>query len=553
MASLREKLRDVIEGEVLDDQGILNKYSKDASVCEVVPAVVVFPKHREDIKALVRWVHEHKHEDATLSLTPRSGGTDMSGGPLGESIIIDVNKYLQGIIEYNGSLVRVLPGTFYRDFEKENLKRGLLFPSYPASKNICTVGGIVANNAGGEKTLTYGQTKEYVKELKVVFSDGNEYSVKPLSYDELMQKIAQHDFEGGIYAKVWKLISDNAQEITAAKPRTAKNSAGYFLWDVWNPETQVFDLTKLIVGSQGTLGIITEITLQLVPALKHSKMLAVFLPTLEKLAPMVNDVLKFQPSSLESYDEDTIRLAIKYFPDLLRTKGVLSFMSFFVQYIPEFWMSVTGGFPKLVMLIEFEGNDEKELLNKVRQVRQALSPYKAKTRIVQRASEVQKYWTIRRESYNLLRAHGEGKKVATFVEDVIVEPQYLLEFLPRLRDILNAYNLTYSIAGHAGNGNFHIFPLMDFHNPDHVEHILEISEKVYSLVAEYNGSITAEHSDGIVRTPYLGKMFTASMLQLFSDVKRIFDEQGVFNPNKKVGATVEYLRTHIIKVSAPSN
>ncbi|MEN9649315.1 MAG: hypothetical protein RL094_282 [Candidatus Parcubacteria bacterium] len=546
MSTLREKLQSVIKGEVKDDKATLVQYSRDASVVEIVPKVVVYPKDSADIQALVKWVAANKAEDTELSLTPRSAGTDMSGGPLNESIIIDINKYMQGTLEVGESQATVLPGTFYRDFEKETMAKGLFFPSYPASKNICTVGGIVANNSAGEKTLTYGQTKQYVRKLKVVFADGNEYTVQPLSYDELVLKIAQHDFEGSIYAKVWKLISDNAAEITAAKPKTAKNSAGYFLWDVWNPETKIFDLTKLIVGSQGTLGIVTEITFDLVPVQKYSKMLTVFLPTLDHIGPLVNEILSYKPASLESYDEDTIRLAIKYFPDLLHRGHLKDLIQLCWNFIPEFWMGLTGGFPKLMLLIQFDGNDQEELLAKVRNLQKHLQLQHIRTRVVGGESESKKYWTIRRESYNLLRAHGAGKKVATFIEDVIVPPEHLPEFLPKLREILRSYNLTYSIAGHAGNGNFHIFPLMDFKDPEHASRVLEISQKVYNLVAEFHGSITAEHSDGIVRTPYLATMYNEKVLQLFADVKRIFDEKTILNPNKKVGTTVDYFKKHII-------
>ncbi len=442
-----EELKRLVRGEVLHDMEILTSYSRDASVCKVMPQVVVQPKDSADISSVIRFVNRYKTVYPDLSITPRAAGTDMSGGPLGESIILDINAHLQGIISFEKSAreghmrVRVLPGTFYRDLEKAAKEKGLFLPSFPASKDICTVGGMVANNSAGEKTLVYGQTKEFVKELKVMFHDGNEYVVKPLTRIELQAKIHQFDMEGDLYREVWKCISLHKEKIEQERPKTSKNSAGYFLWDVWDKKNDVFDLTKLICGSQGTLGIVTEIVFELVPIPKATKLLTVFLPTLDPIGPLVKDILVYKPLSLESYDEETIRLAVSYFKDIVVGKSVnLPFLpriayglKLFWNFIPEFWIALTGGYPKLMMLIECTGDDEKAVNETVMHMekdilsRYAVS-YGIKTRVISKQSEALKYWIIRRESYNLLRKHAAGKSVATFIEDVVVPPDCLPEF-----------------------------------------------------------------------------------------------------------------------------
>src|SRR3989338_5959455 len=208
----------------------------------------------------------------------------MTGGGLTESVVVDVTKHLNKIKAIGKDSAVVEPGVYYRDFEKETLQHDLLLPSYPASKDICTVGGMAANNSGGEKTLAYGKTEDYVMELKAVLSDGKEYLIKPLTKDELDKKLKQTDFEGKIYQKIHQLITRNAEILKNARPKVSKNSAGYYLWNVWDGKH--FDLTKLLVGSQGTLGIITEIKFRLIRPKKYSRLAVIFLkktsPTLGK-------------------------------------------------------------------------------------------------------------------------------------------------------------------------------------------------------------------------------------------------------------------------------
>jgi FAD/FMN-containing dehydrogenase len=540
---MEETLRAIVKGDVATDEETLTKYSHDASLLEVKPKVVVFPKDSEDIQKLVHYVVENKSNDPSLSVTVRSAGTCMAGGSINESIIIDVMKYVGGVKSIEGKIATVLPGTFYRDFEPETLKHGLILPCYTASKNLCAIGGMIGNNAAGEKTLIYGKIENYIESLKVIFADGNEYQVKPLSKEELDAKIAQSDYEGNIYKKIWDLIQNNQEEITKAKPTVSKNSAGYYIWNVWDGKT--FDLTKLIVGSQGTLGIVTEAKLRLVPVKKISKLFVVFLRDLKPLSDLVNEVLTLNPESIESYDDATMKLAVQFFPEMLKTMKATNFLKLIFSFIPEAGMILTGGLPKLILLVEFSGDDEREIDEKMKSLQKKIAHFKLKTHLTKSEAEAEKYWTIRRESFNLLRKHVHGRRTAPFIDDVIVEPKYLPEFLPKMRKILDDYKLLYTIAGHAGNGNFHIIPLMDMKDVKNVDVIMEVSDKVYDLVAQYHGSTTAEHNDGIIRTPYLSKIFNEKTLEIFKEIKTIFDPHSIFNPGKKVNGSLEYMRSHI--------
>lgn len=540
---MEEKIRDIISGEVANDEATLATYSHDASLCEIRPKLIAFPKNSDDIKKMVRFVSEHKSEDKSLSITVRSAGTCMSGGSLNESIIVDVMRHLHGVKDIKNGIATVLPGTFYRDFEKETLKKNLILPCFTASKNLCAIGGMIGNNAGGEKTLRYGKMEDFIESLKVILSDGNEYEIKALSKSELDKKISQNDFEGNLYRSVLDIVTQNKKILEDAKPKVSKNSAGYYLWNIWDGE--IFDLTKLIVGSQGTLGIVTEAKLRLVPIKTKSKLFVIFLSDLKRLSELVNSILEFSPESLESYDDSTLKLAIRFLPEMLRSMKVKSFLRLILSFIPEVLMIFTGGIPKLILLVEFSGDSDQEIDFKMQELQKKVDKFDLKTHIAKTPEESEKYWTIRRESFNLLRKHIHGKRTAPFVDDVVVDPKYLPEFLPKMREILDDYKLVYTIAGHAGNGNFHIIPLMDMRDPKNLDAIIEVSNDVYDLVAKYHGSITAEHNDGVIRTPYLYKMYSPQIINLFERVKNIFDPLRIFNPGKKVGGSLGYLKNHI--------
>ena len=541
--SFLEKLASSIDGEIKTDDAALQAASRDTSIFSITPKAVVYPQSSQDIQILVRFANEHPQEK--ISLTARSGGTDMSDGPLNESIIVDVS-HLNHVITVAGHKATVEPGTFYRDFEKASLAKNLLLPSYPASREIATVGGMVANNSGGEKSLAFGKTEKYVEELKVILSDGNEYTFGKLSLKELQAKMAQPDFEGDIYRQIVGLLDEHEELINASKPRVSKNSAGYNLWNIYSDHAQQFNLAQLFVGAQGTLGIITEITFRLITPAPYSQMLVMFLPNTQELGKIVNAVLRYRPESFESYDDHTFALALKFFPQMVKQMGT-NIISLAFQFLPELRMFLTGGAPQLVLLAEFTGHDKEEILRRTRACDAALKQFNLQTHLVKNSAEASKYWTIRRESFNLLRKKVKHKHTAPFIDDVIVRPDQLPQFLPRLNEIMSHYDLTYTVAGHAGDANFHIIPLMDFTDERQRAIIPELSQKVYQLVFEFHGSISGEHNDGLIRSHFLPQMYGEEMYGLFKQVKTILDPKNIFNPGKKVGSSWAYAEKHIIQ------
>lgn len=539
-----ESLRRTLDGEVVDEPAVLARHASDASLFEVKPALVVFPKHLKDVENLVRLVVQERRRGKAVSLTARAAGTDMTGGPLSQSIVVNLVKYFNHILEVAGGQALVEPGVLYRNFEAATAESGLLMPSYPASKDLCSVGGMVANNAGGEKTLSHGKTADYVEELEMVLRDGTACSFRKITRAELERKKKLDTLEGDLYRRVGGLLVKNAEIVAKARPTVSKNSSGYALWDVWDEKAQMFDMTRLLCGSQGTLGLITKIRFRLVRPHPHARLLIISLNDLSALGEIIRCVLEFSPESFESYDDHTFKVALRLWPALAK-KLPGNILSMAWKFLPDFWLFLKGGIPKLVLLAEFTGDSVREATQQAELAAARLRAWPVVTKITTSESDGEKYWVMRRESFNLLRHSIRGLHTAPFIDDFVVAPKYLSKFLPQLYAILGQFKIIYTVAGHIGDGNFHIIPLMDLKDKQTKQILTSLAEQVYPLVIKYHGSISGEHNDGLVRSPYVKEQFGEEAYRLFEEVKRIFDPDNIFNPGKKVGASWEFALDHL--------
>jgi len=536
-------------GELDDAPATLDFYSHDASMFELRPQLVVKPKDTTDVEKLVKLVAAQKSSHEDLSLTARSAGTCMSGGAINDSVIVDFQKHFTKIEKVTATTAQTQPGVFYRDFEPETLKHGALMPTYPASRDLASVGGMVNNNSGGEKSLEFGKTENFVTELEFVFADGVARTVKPLNKAELDNKCRQKDFEGEVYRKLYKLIDENYDQIKAAKPQVSKNSTGYYLWDVWDRKTGIFDLTKLIVGAQGTLGFVTDIHFRLVPHRPHSGLLVLFMKDLDDLGEVIPKILEFKPATFESFDDATLWLSIRFMPSFLKILGWKRFIHLLLTLMPD-GVQLLRGVPKLILMIEFNGETEDEVRTKVHSLHRELKKHRARYEIngfEEDSSEgkSEKFWIMRRYSFQLLRSKVKDKHTAPFIDDFVVPPPHLTAFLPQLRAIIKKYKLNATIAGHMGDGNFHVIPLMKLEDPIDRRKILPAMKAVNNLVLKYHGSLSGEHNDGLVRGPWLKMMYGPEVLKIFQEAKHIMDPDNIFNPHKKANADWEYSFGHI--------
>ena len=544
MDDIIPKLRKLIKGEISTDPIVRQEVSHDASVYELIPEAVVRPVNSDDIEKLVKFVSKHKTAYPKLAITPRSAGTDMSGGSIGTSLILDMTTHFNEIESLKGTLLKTQPGVYMRDIDPLLYDQNLHLGCVPASRAINTIGGMVGNNSGGERSLQYGNTERWVRELKVVFADGNEYTVKPLNQKQLQQKLKETTYEANLYRKVYELIEKNYDRIKNARPHVNKNSMGYNLWSVWDRDTGIFDMTRLITGSQGTLGVITDITIEAVPKAPHSGLLLAYLPSIKNLGDVIATVMHHEPATFEGFDNITFNLGLRYFNTFrkqLGTKEYLRQQAILLKSVAKF----KGHIPSMFLMIEFDGQTKGEVLDKISILHDDLKSFKLHMEVEADEASSAPFWKIRRAALSLLKNQVHGRYASPFIDDMAVAPRYLPEFIPQLRKVIRKYKLPATIQGHFGDGNFHVIPLMDIAGSKDQAKLEPVMRELIPIVLKYGGTMAGEHNDGMVRGPWLPAMFGQDVYDIFKETKEIFDPQYIFNPHKKTDASWEYSMSHI--------
>ena len=524
-------LKNVIKGEVDDSSAVLRAYSHDASIFEVTPSAVVYPKNVQDVQRLIHHVTARRQAGIDVSLTARNGGTCMSGGPLTESYVVDMSRHLNhiGAADVVGRTITVKAGAMHIDLEKATHPKGLLFAPYTSSRDICGVGGMIGNNASGEKSVKYGPTSKNINSLKVALSDGEIYEFGSLTAHQVEAKKQLATFEGHIYREITKLIDDNWHLIDHNHPRTVKNAAGYPLWELWDAQRSHFNLGRLFVGSQGTLGIITEAELKLVPLAKFNRMIVIPIETLDQLTPVVRTAMSHHPVTCETFDHHTYELAEKYHPEDAKRAGMAKGKH-------------------MVVIVLFEGDSQSYVDRVTRAAQKDIEALGRTVAWIDELVDAESYLLIRRKSFRMLLEHPhKDQRAMAFIEDTIVPLEFYGQFLAALEAILEDYDMTYTYAGHIGDGSIRLVPLINMESKTAPSKVMELETRVNDLVIAMGGSISADHNDGIIRTPYLPQFFGEDMYTLFAKVKEIFDPLGIFNPGKKVGGSFEYATQHIVR------
>jgi len=545
---LENALRDEgFAGEITQDSTALDRVSYDESIFSVTPRLLITPAHTQDVQIAVRTINALRAENPELTLTPRAAASGLAGGSLSDSVIIDVIPHLNAIgsvtSHADAEVIALGPGAYFRDVEHALAQEDRYIPVFPASKDLCAIGGMVGNNCAGAESLTYGHFAEWVAALDVVLDDGEVYTIAPWSWEETQEVMAREDALGRITREIFTQIEAHEKEIHAAQPSTKKNTAGYALWDVVTPSvselkagTGTFDLTRLVSGSQGTLCVIVNALIRVLPLPEPRRLAVIPVTDLTEMGTTITTLLEADPFTLELFDARTVELAqahTDFFESRVGAEKLDTFRELLNKNYPA------GEVPAFTVLASFAEHVPEE------KVEGALAALSGARRITD-PDETEMFWQVRRASYSLSKLQSPDRRPAAFLEDMIVPPQKLPAFLSDITALFEKYDIEAAIHGHGGNGHLHFYPLLDFTDPATADTVLNMTDEFYDVAISHGGGICGEHNDGIIRTPFLDRMYDADILTHFEAVEHTFDQNDIFNPGKKVHPKYDlrsYLRT----------
>lgn len=489
--------------KVKGDLATLIAYSTDAGIQKLMPKAVVSASQEEDVKKVLEYA-----EGNNISVTARSAGSSCTGGAIGEGIILDFLK-LNKILELNKEekWVRINPGVIHGELNKFLAKYNLMFGPDPASGDFSRLGGNLGCNASGPRSVKYGCTSDYCLELVLYLADGKRIVAKEMDIESSDFKKLLED--NPPLKKIFELVKEKKQLIKEKKLKVKKNASGYNIFSLAEGlEKGKFDFTKLFVGSEGTLGIITEAKLALVRLPKERVTMLCYFNRLDHTGMAATDVLALCPTAVEIMDSNSL--------DLI---GRASYN------IPQD--------AKTMLLIEFTEGDLKE---KVSETEKLFLKYDLSAPI-EAAFDNEKQeilWKVRKAILPTLSKYDKKKKPIPFAEDTVVPTEKVPDMIQFMDSISKKYNVPIGTFGHIGDGNIHFRPLIDVNDPDDLKKIPEIAEEINKKAIEFGGSITGEHGDGRVGGRFLKKLYGEEIVSLFERIKEILDPKGILNPGVKL-------------------
>lgn len=501
-------------------------FATDASIFTITPSIVLYPRNENDVRKTARFAWQLAERGRIIPITCRGNGTDQGGAALGEGIMMVFPAHMNRIVELDqkSGVVIVEPGLNYGRLEQTLHTHDRFLPPYPASFEYSTIGGAIANNASGEKSHKYGSTRDFVKSLRVVLANGEVIETYRLTKRELGKKLGLSTFEGEIYRALDTLIEENRETVEKLRLNVSKNTAGYALASVKDDDGS-FDLTPLLVGSQGTLGIVTEATLETESYEPDS---VVFLAEFDDLAKAEQAVLQLRglkdlPSALEMVDGQLLELVNRLNPNQL--KG-----------------TVNTPYPKIALLVEYEGSADRKLKKTLKTTEKILQEY-ARSFVREEEPEGRaKLWKVRHASASVV-SHSEGQlKAVPIIDDGIVPPEQFQAYINGIYQLFTNAKLQVAIWGHAGDGNLHMQPFLDLSQLGDRQKAFKLIDEYYKLVISLGGSTSGEHGDGRLRAPYLPALYGDEGYALLKRVKHIFDPYATLNPGVKIDVTLDDIK-----------
>ena len=515
VSELQDELATALRGDIRFDAVSRALYSTDASVYQIEPAGVVLPRSRDDLRRIVEICARRN-----CPITMRGGGTSQAGQAIGAGLIVDTSKYLTAILELNveQQWVRVEPGVVLDELNAQLRPHGLRFAPDVSTASRATVGGMMANNSSGARSVIYGKTIDHVIEQEVVLSDGSVVAFGPLAEGELAGKCAGDTLEARCYRTVAELASLHAQEIERRFPKVLRRVGGYNLDDF--VPGRPFNLARLMVGSEGTLGVVLSAKLKLVPLPRAKAVMAIqFAHLLESLAA-TPVILRHRPSAVEVMDKSIL--------DHTRKSAALETLR----------QSFIEGDPASLLCVEFYDDRAENLPPRLDALERDLRAHNFGYRYhhaLDLAAQA-RVWSLREAGLGLSMAMREDAKSLSFVEDTAVAPERLRDYIERFLGIVARHGTTAGVYAHASVGCLHVRPVVNMKTDAGVRQFEAIANDISDLVLEFGGALSGEHGDGLVRSPFMEKMFGPVLYGAFRTIKQTFDPKGIFNPGKIVDA-----------------
>jgi FAD/FMN-containing dehydrogenase len=527
MSKVAHYLQEHLMGEVMTSADARRFFATDASVLAITPSIIVYPRNENDVRKTARFTWQLAERGRVIPITPRGAGSDLSGAALGSGIMLSFPAHMHKIIEFDTKtgLVTVEPGINYAKLQQTLHTHDRFLPPYPSSVEYSTIGGAVANNSSGEKTIKYGDTRDYVHSLRVVLANGEIIKTERLNKRDLAKKLGLATFEGEIYRAVDTLLEENQELIEKSVSGVTKNSTGYFLSDIKRRDGS-FDLTPLFVGSQGTLGLVTEVTLETEVYSPQTTLMVASFPDLEQAQAAVLELrnLSDMPSAIEMVDDKLLTLVEKISPNLLKDV-------------------VVKPYPRIILLIEFDTPGDRAQKKVLKKAEKILDRLGAECQVVSDTAEQEKYWKIRHSSAIVVGHSEGGLKALPIIEDGVVPPERLREYLEGLYAIFDRNRLQAAVWGHAGDGNLHVQPFLDLGQVGDRQKVFRLMDEYAALVLGLGGSISGEHGEGRLRAPYTAMQYGPEMYSLFEKIKLIFDPYNTLNPGVKINVSMDSVKT----------
>jgi len=522
MNKVAHYLQEHLVGEVMTSADARKYFSTDTSIFTVTPAIIVYPRNESDVRKTARFTWQLAERGRIIPMTARGAGTDQGGAALGTGAILAFPAHMNRILELDSKTgnVTVEPGINYAKLQQTLHTHNRFLPPFPASMEYSTIGGAVGNNSSGEKTFKYGSTRDFVKSLKVVLANGEVIETKRFNKRELSKKLGLATFEGEVYRALDALIEDGKDLLKQMNPNVTKNSAGYAL-DLVKRKDGSFDLTPLLVGSQGTLGVVTEITLETEVYNPNTTLVAAMFDDLQVAEQVLPDLRKMSesPSAMEFVDEHLLKFVNEHSPNML--KGIIN-----------------EPLPKLMLLIEFDNASERMQKRMTKKVTKILNKYQVAHRVETDPLKREELWKVRHSAATVTSFSKGNMKSVPVIEDGVVPVERFNEYLNAVYDMFARYGLQAATWGHAGDANVHMQPLLDLGQVGDRQKAFKLIDEYYKLVISLGGSTSGEHGDGRLRGPYLPELYGQEIYQLFQKTKKIFDPYGTLNPGVKIDVTL---------------